>query len=45
MLRLSETAKFHTDLEVPVGSTNLRSAGWFVTSQSSKSLSQSSNEA
>jgi hypothetical protein len=44
VLRLAVTAKFCHDPVVPDDSTNHRSAGWLVTSQSSKSLSQSPNE-
>jgi hypothetical protein len=44
VLRLAGTAKFSNDPGVPNGSTNHRSAGWLVTFQSSKSLSQSPNE-
>jgi hypothetical protein len=44
VLRLAGTAKFRSDHGVPDGSTNHRAAGWLVTFQSSKSLSQSPNE-
>jgi hypothetical protein len=44
VLRLGGTAKFRNDPVVPDGSTNHHSAGWLVTSQSPKSLSQSPDE-
>jgi hypothetical protein len=44
VLRLAGTAKFGIDPRVPDGSTSHRAAGWLVTFQSSKCLSQNPDE-